>query len=715
MSRAPVVGIIHPLILKDGELFFLCDHGGRIEPESALGLGFYCRDCRFLCRYELRLGSEAPVVLMNSAAEGFLARFEMTNPSIETETTKLSEHALAMARKQTLHADWSMLYDQLSIRNCTVEPVSFELRLILETRFEDIFTVRGAPPKARGEQQPPRYQDGVLRFRYEGADKLTRGLDVAPDPAPAESRIDGHRVELIFPLHIDPQRTAELDIAFKIMERTETKSAQKEMPARHESAAKEPEISRRWLEGYATVKSDDARLDAALHRSLTDIQLLTIERQKGRFIAAGVPWFVALFGRDSLVPSLQCLAYRPELAAHTLRLLAKWQGTRHAEEQKEEPGKILHELRVGELARLGLVAQRPGYGSIDSTILFLITLAHHAQWTGNTGLFEELETAVEGALGWMSRDGDRNGDGYIDYDNGTEGQAANQGWKDSADAISYPDGSLVRGRVSLVEVQAYAYLARTLIADLYRRIGQGVKADRLAKQADTLRRHFNRDFWMEEARCYCLALDQDGKQVGVISSNPGHALWAGIADPDKAHLTAERLMEPDMFAGWGVRTLSEHAGRFNPIGYHTGSVWPFDNSIILAGFRRYGRDDLAERIFAGMFAAAGYFDYRRLPEFFSGASRLGEGGPARCPRADPLQAWSSGALLFMLINLLGLEPDGFLRRLRIVRPMLPESVDRLELRALRVGAATVDLIFERRGGKVEVSVGRRDGTLDIEA
>ena len=717
MSQPPVVGMIHPLILKDGELFFVCDHEGRVDSAPALGLGLFHRDCRFLRRYELRLGSVFPSVLMQSATEGFTARFDLTNPPLALAGQTIPEHALSIARQLTVHADWSLLYDGIALRNCTLDPLRLELIITIEAEFEDVFSLRGTPPKKRGDLLPACYEGGSLLFRYRGADGIIRDLTIACSPAPAHESVIGSRAELAFALSLEPQHTAEINLALKIAETAEKKAAPPavvDLPAPRRSAEGESEIARRWLAGFARIESDNPRFDAALRRSLHDIRLLTTERERGRFIAAGVPWYVALFGRDSLMPALQCLAFRPELAAHTLRLLAQRQGRRNAPEQKEEPGKILHELRVGEMANLGEVPQRPGFGSVDATLIFLILLARHAKWVGSTALFDELRGAVERALDWVDRAGDGNGDGYIDYDNGLDGSPANQSWKDSADAITNPDGSLVRGRIATVELQAYAYLAWSSIAELYATCRETAAADRLAAKAEQMRHRFNRDFWMETQGCYCLALDRHGRQVGVISSNPGHALWSGIVEPKQATRCADRLMAPDMFSGWGVRTLSERERRFNPIGYHTGSVWPFDNSLILAGFCRYGRDDLAKRLFSAQLAAAFHFDNIRLPEFFAGVVRRGEAGPARCPRADPLQAWSAGALPFMVTSLLNLEPDGFARRLR-VRPILPDGVDRIDLSALRIGSATVNLRIERAGGQTRVRVRSHEGAVEIEA
>ena len=311
-----------------------------------------------------------------------------------------------------------------------------------------------------------------------------------------------------------------------------------------------------------------------------------------------MPWFVGLFGRDSLIPSLQCLAFDAQMAVHVARLLARKQGHTLDRARNEEPGKILHEFRVGEMAHLDEI-HTPSYASIDSTLLFLILIARHASWSGNLDLFNELRGNVECALQWMAEYGDRNGDGYIEYWGKTDqGAPVNQGWKDSEDGIVREDGSFPEPPISLVEVQGYAYLAKTGIADLFLRAERRKTAERLIQDAEELRAQFNRDFWMEEKGCYCVALEgADGRQVAVITSNAGQALWTGITDPDRALRTAERLMREDMFAGWGVRTLSDREVHYNPFAYQLGSVWPFDNSLILAGFRRYGLDDDACRIF----------------------------------------------------------------------------------------------------------------------
>ena len=407
---------------------------------------------------------------------------------------------------------------------------------------------------------------------------------------------------------------------------------------------------------------------------------------------------MTLFGRDSLISGLQSLAYEPNVAEQTLRLLAKFQGDKVDDWRDEQPGKIMHELRVGEMAHLNEVPQTPYYGSIDATPLFLILLAEHAAWTCRLNVFHDLRGDAEKALKWMAEYGDPHHAGWLAYADKSSKGLSNQGWKDSGDSIMNADGSLAKPPIALAEVQGYVYLAKRGMAGLYRRDGDDAAADRLEKEADDLRRRFNRDFWLEDKGIFALALQDGGKPAAVVASNAGQALWSGIADADKARRTADRLMADDVFSGWGIRTLSMQEKRYNPSGYHVGSVWPHDNSLIVAGFRNYGLDEAARRVFAGIAEAATYFHGDRLPEVFSGFRREHFGVPVRYPVACHPQAWAAGSVPFLLQSLLGLTPEAFDGRLRIVRPVLPDGVDRVELHRLRVGEARVDLRFTRRTG-----------------
>jgi glycogen debranching enzyme len=407
------------------------------------------------------------------------------------------------------------------------------------------------------------------------------------------------------------------------------------------------------------------------------------------------------------------LAYDSRIAGQTIRLLAQYQGKEVNPWREEEPGKILHELRVGEMANLHEIPHTPYYGTIDATPLWLVLVGRYAAWTGDLDLFKEFLPQVEAALTWIDKYGDNDGDGFVEYVCKIEKGLVNQGWKDSGDGIVNQDGSLAVPPIALIEVQGYVYEAKREMAALYRRLGQDDRATELERQAGNLRARVNRDFWVEDGY-YALALQgNDNRQAAVLSSNAGHALWSGIAEDEHAQKVANHLLSPDMFNGWGIRTLSDGAVRYNPLAYHLGTVWPHDNSLIAAGFKRYGFDDAALQVFNGLMNAALHFEACRLPELFGGFPLEEYGIPVSYPVACQPQAWSAGAMPYLLTILLGLEPSAFEGTLRIVRPQLPSNVNRVEVQGLKVGNARADLLFERQQERVDVRVVKITGELEV--
>jgi glycogen debranching enzyme len=431
-------------------------------------------------------------------------------------------------------------------------------------------------------------------------------------------------------------------------------------------------------------------------RCIRDLRVLRTSLDGEQYFSAGLPWYGALFGRDSLIASLQTLAFEPRIAEHTLRLLAKFQGTEVSEWRDEQPGKILHEYRVGELAHLNEIPQTPYYGSVDSTPLFLILMAEHAKWTGDLTLFYELKETVDRAFEWMRKYGDVSGSGYLEYNSQSKEGLGNQGWKDSGDAIVNADGSLASPPIALVEVQGYVYLAKILGSELYERAGDKDAADRLRAEAHELRTRLEKEFWLKDKGIYAMALQAGKQPAAVVSSNAGQLLWSGMVDSARAKKTMEQLMSKEMFGGWGIRTFSSAEARYNPVGYHLGTVWPHDNSIIAAGFRKYGFDDAACQVFTGIVEASKHFEKRRLPELFAGFSRDQFPIPVRYPVACHPQAWAAGSIPFMLQSLLGLVPKAFENRLQILRPVLPDFVQSLELRRLRGGQLYSGLKIQSR-------------------
>jgi glycogen debranching enzyme len=709
---APTASIADAIVIKDGDLFFLSEPDGSVPLDGHHGLGLYYHDCRFLDGCALTLGGVRPRLLAATAARGSGSIAELTNPPIGTDGATIAGEDLGIRWERTVDAATLTLEDRIVVRNFGVASAAVPIALAWSARFEDVFAVRGMPPGKRGRLHRPRWRDGVLTFAYDGADGIARTLAVHVSPAPRRTQGATARFELAVGAGQERAIVSRLVVGETRAGQAADASEQRpSRPARGDRA----DAERQWLSEHPSIRSNSLLLDAVVDRSLRDLRVLLTELGQRRFFAAGVPWYVTLFGRDSILAALEALAWEPEIAADTLRLLASFQGRDVDERRGEEPGKILHELRVGEMAHLGEIAQTPYYGSIDSTPLFLILLARHAAWTGELGLFRELRDSADRALRWIADYGDRDHDGYLEYrGSSTKGGLANQGWKDSGDAISNADGTLARPPIALAEVQGYVFAAKRALADLYRRAGDADRADALAREADALAARFDRDFWLRDRGFYALALQEGGRPADVVSSNPGQALWTGIVDPGRASATVARLMASDMFTGWGIRTLSTEERRYNPIGYHVGTVWPHDNALIGGGFRRYRHDEEALRVFAGIVEAAMHFEHNRLPEVFAGFPRKDYEVPVRYPVACHPQAWAAGAVPYLLETCLGLEPEAFERRLRIVRPVLPDFVRVIEIQRLRVGAASVSLRFER-GSDGAVRVEPRDVTdgLDV--
>jgi glycogen debranching enzyme len=704
--------ITHAVVIKDEDVFFLCEPDGIAPLEAGHGFGLYYHDCRYLSGYELRLGGKKPDPLVWTADLGFMAVLGLSNADIRTTDGRpLPKHSVEIKWSRLVSSERLALFDDIELRSLTFQPIEFIVALTFKTGFEDMFAIRGLFQGKRGHLIQPELESDAMRFAYDGADGLYRSLTIHFSPAPVA--MNQHTA--YFKIALQPKERQQIRISLQMAETSGGRPRLSTMGPELERASIERALrssSASWLRQETQVASDSMMLNHIIERSMRDLGMLCSRIGKIRYFAAGVPWFVTLFGRDSIITALQTLAYNPLIAEQTIRLLVGFQGTRIDEWREEEPGKILHEIRVGEMARLNEVPHTPYYGTIDATPLFLILIGEHARWTGSLALFNEFRDNVDAALDWIGRYGDKDGDGYVEYFCKTERGLENQGWKDSGEAIVNTDGTLATPPISLVEVQGYVYQAKREIAALFRRTGDAERARRLEREADELRQRFNHDYWVDQG-WYALALQKDNKPVEVLSSNAGHALWSGIADEEKAKRTVAALMTDDMFNGWGVRTLSAREIYYNPLGYHLGTVWPHDNSIIAAGFKRYGHNAEALRVFVGLVDAATHFDSVRLPELFGGFPRDDYGVPVPYPVACQPQAWAAGTMPYFLTILLGLEPEGFENRLRVVRPVFPDFVNHIDIQNLRVGSARADLRFERVDGKITVNVLKNDGKFDL--
>jgi glycogen debranching enzyme len=706
--------IAEAVVIKNDNFYFVTTTSGKVPMSRNHGFGLYYNDCRYLNGYEFEIAGADANVLVADDTKGFAAVFELTNPEIKVEE---GEHIglddVGIRWERVLDAESTTMFEVFTFRNYGHYEIVLPIRLNFRAEFEDVFAIRGLLDISPGKKHQPRWVEDNLLFRYDGADGLHRSLAVHFSEAPTD--VAGE--EIRYDVRLKPRETRQLMLTLVVSEEdTEQDVLPDATDLAHieEIRRRMEDISKTWVDQMTYFKTASLSANRVMNRSLRDLSMLRTHLDDHEYFAAGIPWFAALFGRDAAITAIQTLAFDPQPAEETIRLLAKYQGKEKNAYRSEEPGKILHELRIGELARLGEIPHTPYYGTVDATPLFLMLLARHASWSGNLTLFHELKAQVDAALAWIWEYGDLDGDGYIEYQSISENGLVNQGWKDSGNPIVRADGSMADPPITLVEAQAYVYQALLSIANLYEIDGETERSEGLRGQAAELKARFNRDYWMDDRQFFALALEKDNRQVDSITSNVGHALWCGLIEHDKAHAVVQRLMADDMFAGWGIRTLSENNGSYNPSGYHIGSIWPFDNSIIAAGMRRYGFDAEAVKLFDGMVEAAMHFRDFRLPELFSGFSRQEFNTPVHYPVATHPQAWSAGAIPYMLDALLGFSPDACRGRLTIVRPVLPPAINRVEVRGMRVGKAILDLDFERTAnGHVAVNLVRADGE-DIE-
>lgn len=705
-ERGPVAvdDIRDALVIREGGTFLLTDTDGGVPLKNKRGFGLYHADTRHLSGYEFTLHNVEPVLLTSTAELGFAQQQVLTNPMMVGQAGRNLERQTVEIRRVRAISD-DILEETLTVTNYNTFPVTLDLSYRFEADFADIFEVRGYDRKQRGRILPPRVEESSVHLSYEGRDGQLRQTDVHFEPAPLELTANHalHRIDL------DHLGTAVIGIEVHFKAREE--SPHSTLSHHFEQVAG---AYGEWFESMAQIETDNQLFDEVLQRCLSDIRILWARTPDGtEYPAAGTPWFDAMFGRDSIIAALQTLAIRPDIARSVLRALASKQGSQEDPERDEEPGKILHEYRVGDMANSGELPFDPYYGSIDSTPLFLVLAAEYFRSTNDIDFMHSLGDSIRRALSWITVYGDPNGIGWLAYEKRSEKGLVNQGWKDSWDAIFHANGEFLDPPIALAEVQGYAYAALAGASQVLGALGDHQIAADLVRAARRVSRRFNQEFWLPEEGYYAVALDGSGEPAASITSNIGQALWAGIISPDRARDVVNRLMSPAMFSGWGLRTLSSESVRFNPYGYHLGTVWPHDNALIASGLKKYGFADEANRVFSALFEAAQSFRYFRLPELFGGGERAPHRGPVDYPVACKPQAWAAGSIPMMLTHSLGLAPDATGNCLHIVKPKLPAFLREVQVKSLRVGGAEVDLHFERRGSRTRFTVTRLDGNLQV--
>jgi glycogen debranching enzyme len=718
-------------VLKHGNLFLLTDQFGDIHSDSR-GLGLYRDDTRLLSCSVLRVNGARPVVLQGSTGANFRGVIQLTNPTLDRNPDDkirpgqgLTGKKLGITRERLLSGE--ALLERIHVVNFAEHDEDVELTLEFDEDCADIFEVRGYP-RARGTLLPVAATTTRATFRYDGVDGRRRRTHVAfSEEAVLEAVVPGEGPDqggtLRFTWSWPLVAGAEHEISWTVWssdavlrEGVRPADADELFPDPPRVSSDEGTAAyHAWTRGTTAVSTDHELFNRTIRRSVADLRLLVNDgpREGERYIAAGVPWFATLFGRDSIVTALQTLAFRPQVAVETLEVLASLQATEVDDWRDAEPGKILHELRAGETAKAKELPHSPYYGSVDSTPLWLILLGATHEWTGDEALVDRLWPNALAALRWIDEWGDKDGDGFVEYERRSPRGLLNQGWKDSGDAIRDRHGVESKAPIALAEVQGYVFDAKTRMATLATMRGETELAERLTREAATLKGRFEEAFWVEDQRYYAMALDADKRQADAIASNAGQCLWSGIVDPSRARDVADRLLGPDLFSGWGIRTYAQGQPGYNPFGYHTGTVWPHDTSLAAAGLKRYGFQDEANRLVGHVFEAAQHFPEFRLPELFCGFDRESAPMPVPYPVACSPQAWSAGAAFLFLQTMLGFRAHAAARELELIQPNLPDWLGKVTVTDLRIGEASVDLLFHRWRGTTSAEVLRKVGDISV--
>ncbi len=700
-------------VLAQGESFAVFETSGDIIESPVEALGFFYRDTRHLSRFEIGIAGEVPYFLNSYVSDdNSEVRTNLTNPDLRGahDAKLLPRDLIEIQRSWVLSG--GRLIQRLAIRNFASSTVKIELDFALGADFRDMFEVRGLARKKRGELYDPQVKGNSLEFRYSGLDRIDRSTLVTFSRKP--TRLS--EASASFMLSLKYATSLEMEVAIEARQDQPRSNGKIVVPRNFADALKS---RRREIEGvvsgFTRITTSNQIANSLIARSMGDLAALTTASQRGHTIMAGIPWFATLFGRDSILTAFSVLPFFPDLAAGVLRTLASLQGTEDNEARDERPGKIIHEMRACEMANTGEIPFGRYYGSVDSTPLFLWLIGRYVAATGAMSVAEELWPNIERALDWLGNHGDHDGDGYIEYQRETPRGLANQGWKDSFDAISHADGTLAKPPIALAEVQGYAYAAYSSLAEIAGRLNKYDMRDHLREEARTLKANFERDFWLKKEKILALALDGNKRPCGVMASNGAHCLAAGLFEGDRAALFAERLLAEDMFSGWGVRTLSSCERRYNPMSYHNGSVWPHDNAMAALGLATVGRTDGAVKIMTGLFDAAAGLNNESLPELFCGFSREPSLGPVPYPVACHPQAWSAASVFLLLQAILGMEVRGVERRIVMRSPMIPDWLEWIRFDDLRLGESSISFMARRgrRGASIEVLEKHGPATVEV--
>jgi len=693
------------LVLKHDDAFLVADRRGDF-PNVPGEFGFYFADTRFLSLLELRLHGLRGIALNAGVSDDALeAAIDLTNPDMPLRPhVVLPGRSMRLARRLTIFGP--QLYHWVAVESFVHERHDLDLTLSFAADFVDVFEVRGHPRPQRGQMLPREGDARVVRLGYRGLDGVIRTSTLTFDPPP--NRLDATGADYHLPL--TPGDRIELSLVV-------TANVEPAAPPRvltFGDAAKRRRAPVERLDREVTrVRTNHDLFDHWLQRSRHDLHLLLTETAEGFVPYAGIPWYVAPFGRDALITASQLLPFEPEIARGTLRYLARMQGTVDDAFTDQEPGKVLHEHRRGEMATCREIPFIPYYGSVDATPLFVMLAAEYLKWTDDLDFTREMWPAVDRAVAWMLKTGEAQGRGFLTYARRSPLGLPNQGWKDSHDSIMHADGRLAEPPIALAEVQGYQYAALLGAATMAEALGRESEAPALRARARRLQERFEADFWMPDEAFYALALDRDGAPCRVISSNPGHLLWTRIVTDSRAQIVARRLLQDDMFTGWGVRTLSSRERQYNPMSYHNGSVWPHDTALAALGMRNYGMNAQFVTLATAIFESVLQFDDLRMPELFCGFPRVAGHAPTRYPVACSPQAWASGVGFQLIGAMLGLRPDAADNQITLARPTLPGWLTWIDVRGLRVSKSRLAVRVSQGSDGAAVELLAREGDAEL--
>jgi glycogen debranching enzyme len=695
-------------VLLSGDTFAIFDRGGDIQPVGFGQQGIFHNETRHLSRLELRFCGVKPLLLSSTIREdNVLFAVDLTNPDLELDSGwTLPRGTVHIYRAKFLTE--TVCYDQITLNNYGDRAIDVEVSFDFDADFADIFEVRGEKRKRRGKRLPEEVSRNAVVLAYEGLDDIRRTTRIECSQSPCETQDGGITV----PLHIEAR--GEVSFTLNLLCETGTPST---TPISSYGDALQCMNHKRGTGPLAEVDihTSNEQFNSWIRRSRSDLAMMVTQTPHGLYPYAGVPWFSTVFGRDGIITALELLWLVPSVAKGVLSYLAATQATSHDAERDADPGKILHEMRKGEMARLGEVPFGRYYGTVDGTPLFVLLAAAYYDRTRDIEFLREIWPNILAALEWIDVYGDQDRDGFVEYARQTDHGLVQQGWKDSNDSVFHSDGRLATGPIALCEVQAYVYAAKKDIANVAADLGDSNLAERLRAQAGKLRSAFQAAFWSDELGMFALALDGEKNQCRVRSSNAGQCLFSGIASDAQYRSTSDALLSPAFFSGWGVRTIVTGERRYNPMSYHNGSLWPHDNALIALGALQRADKDLALRITSGLLDLSSEVMFHRLPELICGFGRRPGKGPTLYPVACSPQAWAAGSVFMLLQACLGLEINARQSRVYLYHSALPEKLHHVRIRNLKVGNGNVDIAFERYADTVSVNILRRSGNVEIVA